>query len=182
MERDEYDGVNKAQTLINLFAGRFRRITYTRHPSGVAGEIKGRSSIVSWAAKEVMRYHQSSSIWSAAVLVTVVDGKCCGHICNICAVTDARSQLILISCRLTFKRLMRCARTIPSTLLRRYTSRLSPSSTTAAVSRDWLDWRMYCARVELSRAITGGLWSRSQPRSTRYRCPLSNMSTAGTLV
>ena len=76
MEMDEYDAINKAQTLIKLFAGRFRRITYARHPSGIAGEVKGRSSVVAWAAKDVVRFYNGSNIWSTSVLVTVVERKC----------------------------------------------------------------------------------------------------------
>jgi hypothetical protein len=75
MEERDPNGVTVAKILIQLFAGKFRELQYTLHPAGLPGEVPGKSSNVSWAAKKIQRKYLNSPDWSS-VLVTVMDSKC----------------------------------------------------------------------------------------------------------
>ena len=75
MEERDPDGVKVATNLIQLFAGKFREMQYTLHLAGLPGEVPGKSSNVSWAAKQIQRKYLNSPDWSS-VLVTVMDSKC----------------------------------------------------------------------------------------------------------
>ncbi|KIW96592.1 uncharacterized protein Z519_01983 [Cladophialophora bantiana CBS 173.52] len=72
MEERDPNGVNVAQNLIQLFAGKFREMQYTVHPAGLPGEAPGKSSNVSWAARQIERKYLNDLDWSS-VLVTVMD-------------------------------------------------------------------------------------------------------------
>jgi hypothetical protein len=74
MEQGEKGCEEKAEKLINIFGRHFFQINYTVHPSGIAGEARGKSSNVAWAAAEY------ASKWlvsdeARCELITVMDGK-----------------------------------------------------------------------------------------------------------
>lgn len=74
MEERDPNGVTVARNLIQLFAGKFRDMQYTVHPAGLPGEAPGKSSNVSWAAKQIQRKYLHDPNWMS-VLVTVMDSK-----------------------------------------------------------------------------------------------------------
>lgn len=74
MEARDPDGESTAKHLQTTFAGRFLDLRYTVHPGDIPGESPGKSSNVSWAAKDVERRYQNNLAWRD-VLVTVMDSK-----------------------------------------------------------------------------------------------------------
>ena len=46
----------KAKQLINLYSASFKDIVYTIHPTNIEGEVRGKSSNVAWASKEMSKY------------------------------------------------------------------------------------------------------------------------------
>lgn len=74
MEARDPDGESTAKHLQTTFAGRFLDLRYTVHPGDIPGESPGKSSNVSWAAKDVERRYQNNLAWKD-VLVTVMDSK-----------------------------------------------------------------------------------------------------------
>ncbi|OAL29436.1 hypothetical protein AYO20_09173 [Fonsecaea nubica] len=72
MEERDSNGVDVARNLIQLFAGKFREMQYTVHPAGLPGEAPGKSSNVSWAARQIEAKYLDNPDWSS-VLVTVMD-------------------------------------------------------------------------------------------------------------
>ncbi|OAP62472.1 hypothetical protein AYL99_04677 [Fonsecaea erecta] len=72
MEERDPNGVTVARNLIQLFAGKFREMQYTVHPAGLPGEAPGKSSNVSWAARQIEQKYLNDPGWSS-VLVTVMD-------------------------------------------------------------------------------------------------------------
>lgn len=77
MEERDPNGVSVAQSLIQLFSGSFREIQFTVHPAGLPGEAPGKSSNVSWAARQIERKYVNDPDWSS-VLITVMDSQCLG--------------------------------------------------------------------------------------------------------
>jgi hypothetical protein len=75
MEERDPNGGNVAQNLIRLFSGKFRDMQYTIHPAGLPGEAPGKSSNVSWAAKQIEQKYLNNPNWTS-VLVTVMDSRC----------------------------------------------------------------------------------------------------------
>lgn len=55
MEQAEQNAVNKAKQLCHYYQDSFFYITYTLHPFGIEGEVRGKSSNVSYASKEMIR-------------------------------------------------------------------------------------------------------------------------------
>ncbi|KAJ3137664.1 hypothetical protein HK101_003862, partial [Irineochytrium annulatum] len=55
MEESEAGAQDKAMTLIKLYAAHFYDIVYTLHPVGREGEVRGKGSNVSWAARQMAR-------------------------------------------------------------------------------------------------------------------------------
>ncbi|KAH6588753.1 hypothetical protein BASA50_003966 [Batrachochytrium salamandrivorans] len=53
MEEAEQGSSEKAQELLRIYGPHFFEITYTIHPSGRPGEIRGKSSNVAWAARQM---------------------------------------------------------------------------------------------------------------------------------
>ncbi|RKO86812.1 hypothetical protein BDK51DRAFT_52220 [Blyttiomyces helicus] len=53
MEESESGAERKAQDLMKLYANSFFEITYTLHPVGRPGEIRGKSSNVAWASSQM---------------------------------------------------------------------------------------------------------------------------------
>ena len=74
MEQRDPQAVPFAQTLVELFKDRFRDIQYTLHPADMPGEAAGKSSNISWAAREAIFKHKSSPNWKDT-LMTVMDSK-----------------------------------------------------------------------------------------------------------
>lgn len=83
MEERDPSATCTAEQLLLQFAGYFYNIQYTVHPSDIPGESAGKSSNVSWAAKE-MDFKYKSHPAPNNVLVTVMDSTkdalpiCCG--------------------------------------------------------------------------------------------------------
>ena len=75
MEERDPNAVKVAQSLIQLFIGKFRDIQYTMHPAEIPGEAPGKSSNVSWAAKAIEQKYIKRPEWSD-VLITVMDSMC----------------------------------------------------------------------------------------------------------
>lgn len=74
MEARDQNAVSVANQLLFSFKHRFRDIQYTTHPEGLAGEAPGKSSNISWAAKEVQRKYYGSPQFKD-VMLTVMDSK-----------------------------------------------------------------------------------------------------------
>ena len=74
MEERDPNATKTAQQLIKSFQDRFSRMRFTVHPAGIAGEASGKSSNVSWAAKEVERVYEGQPEWRN-VLITTMDSK-----------------------------------------------------------------------------------------------------------
>ena len=55
MEEAEKDSDSKANHLIEKYEDKFMDITFTQHPFGKPGEIRGKSSNVAWAARAMVR-------------------------------------------------------------------------------------------------------------------------------
>jgi hypothetical protein len=72
MEARDPDAASVAETLLFTFRHRFRHIQYTMHPEDLAGEAPGKSSNISWAAKEVQRKYYPTSAWKD-IMLTVMD-------------------------------------------------------------------------------------------------------------
>lgn len=77
MEERDPNGVNVAKSLLQLFSGSFRDMQYTQHPANLPGEAPGKSSNVSWAAREIEHKYVNNPDWSS-VLITVMDSQCHG--------------------------------------------------------------------------------------------------------
>ncbi|KAL1847740.1 hypothetical protein Plec18170_008401 [Paecilomyces lecythidis] len=74
MEQKEKNAAAKASRLISEFEKRFLRIGATFHPSGLAGEIAGKSSNVAFAAQHVLGAHRTAlHAEPCNIMVTVMD-------------------------------------------------------------------------------------------------------------
>jgi hypothetical protein len=74
MEESEKEATDKALLLIKKYKGAFSDISYTLHPAGRPGEIRGKSSNVAWAAREMVRKYESSR---SEDILTVMDADTC---------------------------------------------------------------------------------------------------------
>ncbi len=72
MEARDPNASSVANQLLFLFKHRFRDMQHTVHPEGLAGEAPGKSSNISWAAKDVQRKYYGSSNFKD-VMLTVMD-------------------------------------------------------------------------------------------------------------
>jgi hypothetical protein len=76
MEHKEDAASVKAAQLVSAFEKSFLDIQPTFHPSGVQGEIAGKSSNVAFAARRIVEIHRTALQSDACnVIVTVMDGK-----------------------------------------------------------------------------------------------------------
>ncbi|KAJ3120080.1 hypothetical protein HK100_012949 [Physocladia obscura] len=66
MEESEEGSISKARMLLKIYTDSFFDITFTIHPSNILGEIRGKSSNVSWAAREMAKYSSIASTTSTA--------------------------------------------------------------------------------------------------------------------
>ena len=73
MEQKEAKSAFKATDLVNSFHWMFHKMSYTIHPSDVAGEAQGKSSNVSWAARQVSKDYAQEL--KQEVVLTVMDGR-----------------------------------------------------------------------------------------------------------
>lgn len=75
MEQKEAVAADKAAHLMSVFEQSFLDIHTTFHPSGLKGEIAGKSSNVACAARRIMEIHRTElKIDCCNVIVTVMDG------------------------------------------------------------------------------------------------------------
>jgi hypothetical protein len=78
MEESEKGSIEKAEALIKLYTDSFFEITYTLHPIGRPGEIRGKSSNVAWAASEMARrYSGGIPGRHSHEILTVMDADTC---------------------------------------------------------------------------------------------------------
>ncbi|KAJ8322558.1 hypothetical protein BDV3_004132 [Batrachochytrium dendrobatidis] len=75
MEATEAGSDIKARKLLRQFQDQFYDLTFTIHPADILGEVRGKSSNVSWAAREMA--HRSSPSTRAREIVTVMDADTC---------------------------------------------------------------------------------------------------------
>lgn len=75
MEQKELEAPAKAVSLVSTFETRFSHIEATFHPSGVPGEIAGKSSNVAYAAQRIINSHRRDDREDLTnKLITVIDG------------------------------------------------------------------------------------------------------------
>lgn len=74
MEEGETEAPAKAQKLIMKYHEQFLNISFTLHPSNREGEIRGKSSNVAWAAREMYRRCDGNH---SEYLITVMDADTC---------------------------------------------------------------------------------------------------------
>jgi hypothetical protein len=77
MEQKERNSDEKATLLISGFESKFLAMHATFHPSGLEGEIAGKSSNVAFAAQEIFRHHRGECE-KADTIITVIDCKLFG--------------------------------------------------------------------------------------------------------
>lgn len=83
MEESETNSHLKAHKLIEKYGDSFADITYTVHPVGLHGEIRGKSSNVSWAVREMARRYAQNSADSihgslqGNEIITIMDADTC---------------------------------------------------------------------------------------------------------
>lgn len=84
MEQKEPEAASKAASLISIFKSSFSHIQATIHPSGVPGEIAGKSSNVAYAAQHVINTFGTDGERNlTSTLITVIDGML-NQIFSIC--------------------------------------------------------------------------------------------------
>jgi hypothetical protein len=74
MEEAEKEAPQKAKDLISKYQDQFNDITYTLHPVGRPGEIRGKSSNVAWASREMVRQCGGPRVEE---IFTVMDADTC---------------------------------------------------------------------------------------------------------
>ncbi|KAI8592065.1 glycosyl transferase family group 2-domain-containing protein [Geranomyces variabilis] len=78
MEESEQGAPDKASVLMKLYADSFYEITYTLHPVGRPGEIRGKSSNVAWAASQMaLRSGGGLAGRHEHEIITVMDADTC---------------------------------------------------------------------------------------------------------
>ena len=74
MEQRDPDAQSVANSLINIFESCFHNISLTLHPGDISGEVAGKSSNVSWAARQLSHNYVDSESRKNCV-ITVMDCK-----------------------------------------------------------------------------------------------------------
>jgi hypothetical protein len=78
MEEAEENALAKAQNLVKMYSNLFFEITFTIHPLGRKGEIRGKSSNVSWAASQMaLRNINGPMGGHSHEIITVQDADTC---------------------------------------------------------------------------------------------------------
>ena len=72
MEQRDPDAESTAHALMNAFEPSFRNISFTLHPGDISGEVAGKSSNVSWAARQMSHNYVDTESRRNCV-VTVMD-------------------------------------------------------------------------------------------------------------
>jgi hypothetical protein len=75
MEDAEEHCEQKAKLLVTEFKHAFLDIDYTIHPSEMAGEARGKSSNLAWAARSVCRSRLQSKASLDQAIITIMDGE-----------------------------------------------------------------------------------------------------------
>ncbi len=75
MEQRDPDAQTSANALIDAFAPRFHNMAFTLHPGDIPGEVAGKSSNVSWAARQ-MSHNYVDRESRANCVITVMDCEC----------------------------------------------------------------------------------------------------------
>ncbi|KAI9357260.1 glycosyl transferase family group 2-domain-containing protein [Zopfochytrium polystomum] len=73
MEDSEQGSEKKAIALVSRYADAFLQIVYTIHPVGLDGEIRGKSSNVAWATRQMAKKSKNHR----AEIITVMDADTC---------------------------------------------------------------------------------------------------------
>ena len=73
MEESETASERKAITLVSQYSDLFLQIVYTIHPVGLSGEIRGKSSNVAWASKQMAKKSKNHG----SEIITVMDADTC---------------------------------------------------------------------------------------------------------
>jgi hypothetical protein len=74
MEQRDPDAESTATQLITIFSNSFRNISFTLHPGDISGEVAGKSSNVSWAARQLSHNYVDPESRKNCV-ITVMDCK-----------------------------------------------------------------------------------------------------------
>jgi hypothetical protein len=78
MEESEENSIIKAQNLVKMYSDFFFEITYTIHPVGRKGEIRGKSSNVAWAASQMALRNINGPLGGHShEIITVQDADTC---------------------------------------------------------------------------------------------------------
>ena len=80
MEARDPNASSVANQLLLMFKHRFKDMQYTTHPEGLIGEAPGKSSNISWAAKEVQRKYYGSPNFKDVLLTVMDSGVSSSHI------------------------------------------------------------------------------------------------------
>ena len=74
MEEKEENVISKAERLVSTFNHSFFEMSYTLHPPGLPNEVQGKSSNVSWAAKQACKDYSGGVNELRDIIITVMDG------------------------------------------------------------------------------------------------------------
>jgi hypothetical protein len=109
MEASEAGSEEKAMGLIRLYSDKFREIVFTIHPTGLEGEIRGKSSNVAWASRQ-MALLSGPKAHKYEVL-TVMDADTCfaadyflAVAYNYCVASPADRKLLMFAPSTVFDR------------------------------------------------------------------------------
>lgn len=72
MEQRDSEAKTQAETLITQFRDSFHAMSYTLHPGDIEGEVAGKSSNVSWAARQLSHNYVDTESRRNCV-ITVMD-------------------------------------------------------------------------------------------------------------
>ena len=73
MEEKDPDAKSTADALHAAYAKKFRNIRSTLHPSGLANEVQGKSSNISWAGRAAAKVYLDPASRKNCIM-TVIDG------------------------------------------------------------------------------------------------------------
>lgn len=78
-ERDKKRGLANAQLIENQFGHLFKKFLVTTHPANIPGELAGKGSNQTWAAREAKKYIDDQNIPYENVILSVFDVDTCVH-------------------------------------------------------------------------------------------------------
>ena len=84
MEQRDPGAESTANALIATFESSFRNISFTLHPGDISGEVAGKSSNVSWAARQLSHNYVDNESRKNCV-ITVMDCEYNYVTPNLCA-------------------------------------------------------------------------------------------------